>query len=455
MKQIVPEQIIGILLDESKKNGSTDTEVILSKKTGKNLSFRNGKDEYLEEFDKFRVGLKTFKNIKNSVISSDKIDEYSLRELAKKSCEITSASPGDKFSFIAKNADLKRDPLKKDLKINTFDDYKPSLSEFRDKANNIEVSALNHSSKLKSDGVQISWSKTKTFYANSNSFFGSHLVSNNSNSIVLISNYDNKMERDYHYSSKIHYADLETPELIAKKASEKVLKKIGSKKPPTGKFPIIFEPRVAKSILRHVASALNGSSIVSKTSFFKDDLDKFVFNKSVNIIDDPHINKGHGSRVFDGEGLGTKKTSLVLDGKLENFLLNLTTAKQLNLSTNCNAVRGLSSSPMPGISNLVLLPGKDDEESFIKEIKEGFYVTELIGSSVSMITGDYSRGASGFWIKNGKISRPISEATIAGNLKNIFMNMFPCSNLEIDSSISAPSIFINEMIVAGGLNVQK
>ena len=194
MKQIVPEQIIGILLDESKKNGSTDTEVILSKKTGKNLSFRNGKDEYLEEFDKFRVGLKTFKNIKNSVISSDKIDEYSLRELAKKSCEITSASPSDKFSFIAKNADLKRDPLKKDLKINTFDDYKPSLSEFRDKANNIEVSALNHSSKLKSDGVQISWSKTKTFYANSNSFFGSHLVSNNSNSIVLISNDDNKME---------------------------------------------------------------------------------------------------------------------------------------------------------------------------------------------------------------------------------------------------------------------
>ena len=177
--------------------------------------------------------------------------------------------------------------------------------------------------------------------------------------------------------------------------------------------------------------------------------------KNINIVDDPHVNKGQGSRLFDGEGLGTKKTNLVLNGKLENFLLNLTTGKQLNLKTNCNAVRRLSSSPIPGISNMILLPGNDDEDSFIRNIKEGFYVTELIGSSVSLITGDYSRGASGFWIKNGKISRPISEATIAGNLKKIFMNMFPCSNLKIDSRISAPSIFINEMIVAGGSNVQK
>ena len=453
MKRIKPEQIIGILLDESKKNGSTDTEVILSKKTGKNLSFRNGKDEYLEEFDEFKVGLKTFYNMKSSTISSNKIDEFTLRKLAKKSCEITSASPDDKFSFIATSADLKKNPIKKNLKINTFDDYEPSISDFRNKANNIEDFALNHSSKLKSDGVQISWTKTKTFYASSNCLIKSHVTSNNSNSIVLISNYDDKMERDYHYSSKTHYADLEKPELIAKKACERVLKKIGAEKPPTGKFPIIFEPRVSKSILSHIASALNGSSIVNNTSLLKNDLNKTIFNKNVNIVDDPHLNKGQGSRLFDGEGLGTKKTNLVLNGKLENFLLNLTTGKQLNLKTNCNAVRGISSSPIPGISTMILLPGNDDEDSFIRNIKEGFYVTELIGSSVSLITGDYSRGASGFWIKNGKISRPISEATIAGNLKNIFMNMFPCNNLKIESSISAPSIFINEITVAGGSNV--
>ncbi len=453
MKQIVPEQIVTLLLDESKKNGSTDTEVILLKKSGKNLCFRDGKNEYLEQFDEFKVGLKTFKNKQNSIISSNKIDEESLKELAIKSYEITSVSPKDEFSFIATDNELNRNPFDKSFDLGTYDSYEPSIDDFQDKAKKIEEFALKKSDKLKSDGVQMSWTKTETFYANSNNFFESHLKSNNTNSIVLLCNHNNKMDRDFHYSTKVHYRDLEKPELIANKASEKVLMKIGATKPPTGKFPVIFDPRVSKSILNHIASCLNGTSIVNGTSFLKDDLNKLVFNKNINIVDDPHIYKGHGSRLFDSEGLGTKKIDLVSNGKLVNFLLNLTTAKQLNLRSNCNAVRGLNSSPLPGISNLIMIPGKDNEENLISDIKEGFYITELIGSSVSLITGDYSRGASGFWIQNGKIDRPISEATIAGNLKNIFLNMIPCNNQDHQANISSPSILVTGMTVAGGLNV--
>ena len=452
MKKYKPNEIISLLLDKSKKSGASDAEVIISKSFGKSLEVRNNVKEKIEEFNTFNIGIRVFKGKKFSILSTNKIDEKSLIELSEKATEIAKISPEDHFSGIATKNDMNKYPINKKVKIFTNDDFEPSIDQMETRANEIESHALNFSDKIVSDGVQMAWSKSKTYYSNSNNFLDKHLKSNNLNSLTLITSKSNKMVRDYGYSSKVFYNDIEEAKLIAEKTAKKVLKKIGSVKAPTGKFPVIFEPRVARSILNHIISALNGTSIINGTSFLKGKINEHVFNKQINIVDDPHLRKGLGSKLFDAEGLGTKKIKLVSNGILKNYFLNLSSARQLGLNTNCNAVRSLTSPPSIGVSNAMIMAGSIDEEDMIKGISDGFYITELLGSSVSLITGDYSRGASGFWIKNGKLSYPISEATIAGNLKEMFLQIVPASNLEFNSTISSPSILIKEMTIAGGSN---
>jgi len=452
MKTHQPNEIISLLLDISKKNGATNAEVIISKSFGKSLEIRNSVKEKLEEFNTFNIGIRVFKGKKFSILSTNKIDQKSLIKLAEKATEIAQISPEDKFSGIATKKDMDNHPVNYNIKILSTDDFEPSIDQMETRANEIEDHALNFSSKLVSDGVQVAWSKSETYYSNSNNFFNKHLRSNNLNSLTLITSKSNKMVRDYDYSSKVFYNDIENPKLIAERTAKKVLDKVGSTKAPTGKFPVIFESRVAKSILNHIISGLNGSSIINGTSFLKGKLNEHIFNKQINIIDEPHLSKGMGSKLFDAEGLGTKKTELVSNGILKNYFLNLSSARQLGLNTNCNAVRSLTSPPGIGVSNAMIMPSNVDVNDMVKNISNGFYITELLGSSVSLITGDYSRGASGYWIKNGKLSNPISEATIAGNLKEMFLQMLPASNLEFNSTISSPSILINEMTIAGGSN---
>ncbi len=452
MKTYKPNEIISLLLDKSKTNGATDTEVVIFKSYGKSLEIRNSVKEKIEEFDTFNIGIRVFKGKKFSILSTNKIDEKSLIKLSEKAAEIAEISPEDSFSGIATKNDMNMHPVNKKIKIFTNDDFEPSIDKIETRANEIENYALNFSDKIISDGVQVAWSKSETYYSNSNNFHDKHLKSNNLNSLTLLTSKSDKMVRDYGYSSKVFYNDIEESKLIAEKAAKKVLEKIGSTKAPTGKFPVIFEPRVAKSILNHIISALNGTSIINGTSFLKGKLNEHIFNKKINVIDDPHLSKGLGSKLFDAEGLGTKKIELVSNGILKNYFLNLSSARQLGLNTNCNAVRSLTSPPSIGVSNAMIMPGDIDEKDMIKNISSGFYITELLGSSVSLITGDYSRGASGFWIKNGKLSNPISEATIAGNLKEMFLQMVPANNLEFNSTVSAPSILINEMTIAGGSN---
>lgn len=283
----------------------------------------------------------------------------------------------------------------------------------------------------------------------SNGFFGSSKKSNHSVSVVVIAEKNGKMERDYDYSSKVYGEDLKDGEKIGREAAKKTLARIGAKKPVTGQYPVIFDPRVSRSIASHFASAINGSSIARKTSFLKDSLNDKIANESITLIDDPFLKRGLGSRLFDAEGLGTSKNVLIKGGVLENWLLDLSSSRQLNLLPTANAKRGISGPPAPGITNLLLLPGEASPESIISSVSNGFYVTDMIGSSVSMVTGDYSRGASGFWIKNGELSTPITEATIAGNLKDMFMTLKPANDLDFSHSINCPTLLIEDMTIAG------
>ena len=448
-KKLNDKDIMNLLIDTAIANGASSADCVLSRSRGISLTRRLGKDENVQRYEDFDTGLRVFVENKTSSVSTNENSEEAIKEVAKKAVEMAKIAPEDEYSFIASKEILQQFPIKEDIFIDSYDEIEPSIDIIRERASEVEDIALSVKGITNSDGADASWGEGETLLMTSNGFFGSSKKSNHSVSVVVIAEKNGKMERDYDYSSKVYGEDLEDSEKIGHEAAKKTLARIGAKKPVTGQYPVIFDPRVSRSIASHFASAINGSLIARKTGFLKDSLNHKIANKSVNLIDDPFLKRGLGSRLFDAEGLGTSKHVLIKDGVLENWLLDLSTAKQLNVLPTANAKRGISGPPAPGTTNLMLLPGEVSPESIISSISNGFYVTDMIGSSVSMVTGDYSRGASGFWIKNGELSTPITEATIAGNLKDMFMTLKPANDLDFSHSINCPTILIEGMTIAG------
>ena len=448
-KKLNDKDIMNILIDTALSNGASAADCILSRSRGVSLTRRLGKDENIERYEDFDTGLRVFVENKIASVSTNESSETAIKEVAKRAVEMAKIAPQDDFSLIADKELLQNFPLNDEVLIDSYDDIEPSIDTIRDRASEVEEAALSVKGITNSDGADASWGEGETLLMTSNGFFGRSKKSNHSVSVVVIAEKDGKMERDYDYSSKVFGEDLTESNKIGFEAAKKTLARIGAKKPITGKYPVIFDPRVSRSLASHFASAINGSSIARKTSFLKDMLGKQIANKSINLIDDPFLQRGLGSRLFDGEGLGCSKQVLINEGVLQQWLLDLSSAKQLKLFPTGNAKRGLSGPPAPGTTNLLLMPGKDTPETLISNVSNGFYVTDMIGSSVSMVTGDYSRGASGFWIKNGEFSNPITEATIAGNLKEMFMTLQPANNLDYSHSINCPTLLIEGMTIAG------
>ena len=441
--------IMSILIETALKNGATAADCVLSRSRGVSLTRRLGKDENIERYEDFDTGLRVFVGNKIASVSTNESSENSIKEVANRAVEMAKIAPKDEFSLIADKETLKLFSVDNDFSIDSYDPFEPNIDIIRERASEIEDAALGVKGITNSDGADASWGEGETLLMTSNGFLGSSKKSNHSISVVVIAEKDGKMERDYDYSSKVFGEDLREPKQIGVEAAKKTLARMGAKKPVTGKYPVIFDPRVSRSIASHFASAINGSAITRKTSFLKDMLGKSVASKLINLVDDPLLKRGLGSRMFDGEGLRTSKQTLVKDGVLQQWLLDLSSAKQLNLTPTGNARRGISGPPSPGTTNLILMNGEDTPQDLISRVSEGFYITDMIGSSVSMVTGDYSRGASGFWIKNGQLSHPITEATIAGNLKEMFMNIIPANDLDYQQAINCPTLLIEGMTIAG------
>jgi PmbA protein len=283
----------------------------------------------------------------------------------------------------------------------------------------------------------------------SHGFTGAYLGSSHSVSMTAIAGDGTGMERDYDYSSVRHLADLDDPARIGRTAGERAIARLNPRKVTTRKVPVVFDPRVAGSIVSHLASAVNGASIARKASFLKDKLGSKIFADGIRIIDDPLRKRGLRSQPFDAEGVAVKPLALVDDGVLTSWLLDCATARELGLATTGHAHRGVSSPPSPGAYNLHLAAGGQSPAALIGDIAQGFYVTDLIGSGVNGVTGDYSRGASGFWIENGEITFAVSEVTIAGHLFDIFKSLEPADDLAFRYGVNAPTVRIEGLTVAG------
>jgi PmbA protein len=283
----------------------------------------------------------------------------------------------------------------------------------------------------------------------SNGFSGAYLGSSHSLSMMAIAGEGTAMERDYDYSSVRHAADLHSPEKIGRSAGERTVARLNSRKVSTRKVPVVFDRRVAGTLVGHLASAVNGASIARKTSFLRDKLGQKLFGDGIRIIDDPLRRRGLRSRPFDGEGVAGKTLTLIEDGRLSSWLLDCATARELGLTTTGHAQRGASSTPSPASTNLHLEAGAPSPDELIADIKDGFCVTDLIGMGANLVTGDYSRGASGFWIENGRRSYPVSEVTIAGNMLDMFRTLTPANDLEFRTATNAPTVRLEGMTVAG------
>ena len=433
------------LIKKSKKAGADNIDVVYVENTNIDVGCRLKKIEKLERSESNDLGLRFIKNKKRVIVSSNDLKEKNLEELVYKASKMVSAVPKDPYCSIAS----KKDIIKTIPNLKIFDNKEPSVKSLKNKVIEAEKAGLNVKGVTNSEGAEIGWNKSKIHLFNSNGLNVSYQSSSYSVYAVLIAGRGTSMEREYEYSSSIFEKDLTKTSIVGKKAGELAVKKLNPKKIKTSKIPVIFSPRVANSFLKHLSASINGNSITRGTSFLKKKLNKKIFSNEINIVDDPLKEKGLQSKPFDGEGLRTKKTQIVQNGQLKTWFLDLATAKQLKLKSTAHASRGISSPPTPSPTNLYFEPGHVSPENLIGNIKNGVYLTELMGSSVNLINGDYSRGGSGFMIDKGEITYPVNEITIADNLNEMFKKMILANDLEFKQGLNSPTMLIENMTVAG------
>ena len=433
------------IIEKTIKAGATDCDVVLAKGTSKSISYRLGKVEDIEESNGSTFGIRALIGGKQAFISSSDNDENNIDKLIHRVIQMSKQAPEDETACLGDSAQYEKEIENLDL----FQKDPTEIEKLIEMAQQCEAAALETKGITNSEGSGSSFSESEFFIATSDGFSGGYKSSSNSISCSVIAGEGQLMERDYDYAVARHIDDLHSSSEVGRSSAEKAIRRLNSKKINSCKTPVIFDKRISDDLIGYLASAVSGNSIARGTSFLKDSLGEQIFSKDISIIDDPKILKGLGSRPFDGEGLKTNKKEIVQNGVLKTWLLNTSTAKKLNLKSTGNASRGVGSPPGIGTSNLFMANGIYSYDDMIKSTKSGFYATELIGMGVNIITGDYSMGASGMWIENGEIKFPVSEITIASNLKDMFLNLSAANDLEFKSRANAPTIRIENMTLAG------
>jgi len=433
------------LVDAARRAGADAADAVAVRGVSHGVEVRDGRVEESERSEGDDVGLRVFVGKRQAVVSTNDVSGDNVAKLAERAVAMARVAPDDAYVGLADPALLARDFPDLDL----LDPAMPSTAELERRALEAEAAAMAVQGVTKSGGASASSGIGGMVLVTSTGFRGAYLRSSQGISTTAIVGEGTGMERDYDFSSALHGADLEAPAKIGQRAGERAVARANPRKAATCKAPVIFDPRVAGSLVGHLVGAANGASIARKTSFLKDRLGQQLFDKSIRIIDDPLRVRGLRSQSFDAEGVATKKLAIVDEGVLTSWLLDSATARELGLTTTGHAHRGVSSSPSPGAYNLHMEAGEPTPDELMADIKEGFYVTDLIGSGVNGVTGDYSRGASGFWIENGKRTYAVSEMTIAGHLLDMFKSLRPANDLTFRYGVNAPTLRIEGLTIAG------
>ncbi|MCA1971094.1 MAG: TldD/PmbA family protein [Rhizobium sp.] len=433
------EELVALAL----KAGADSADAVVVRSRSTSVSVRLGKVEQTDASEGDDFSLRVFIGKKVASVSAN--PGFDLKVLAERAVAMARVSPEDPYAGLADAADLARSVIDLDL----FDPTEVSSDMLREAALAMEAAALGVDGVSNSAGAGASAGMGGMVLVTSHGFSGSYMASRFSRSVGVIAGEGTRMERDHDFDSRLYFAELDTPEAIGRRAGERVVKRINPRQVPTDKdVTVVFDPRVARGFVGHIAGAINGASVARKTSFLRDRMGEQVLKTGLNITDDPLKVRGSASRPFDGEGVRGEKLTMIEDGVLKHWFLSSSAARELGLHTNGRGARG-GTSVSPTSTNLALEPGTISPEDLIRQVGTGFYVTELIGQGVDMITGEYSRGATGFWIENGELTFPVSEVTIASNLKDMFMRVTPASDIDRKYGVAAPTIAIEGMTLAG------
>ena len=432
------------LVAAARRAGADAADALALRSVSLAVEVREGAVEESERSEGDDVGLRAFVGRRQAVVSTNDI-KANAADLAERAVAMARVAPEDPFAGLADREQLARDVPDLDL----LDPNLPTIAELEERARHAETAALAVKGVTTSGGASASAGIGGLVLVTSHGFTGAYLSSGQSVSMSAIAGEGTAMEQDYDYSSTVHGADLESPQKVGRSAGERAVERLNPRKVQSKRVPVVFDRRIAGSLIGHLANAINGSAITRKTSFLKEKLGQRLFRPGIRVIDDPRRLRGLRSRPFDAEGVSTRQLAVVEDGMLASWLLDCATARELGLRTTGHAQRGVSSTPAPGPSNLHLAAGNDTPDALIADIAEGFYVTDLIGVGVNYVTGDYSRGAGGFWIENGKRSYPVSEVTIAGNLIDMFQALVPANDLQFRFGTNAPTVRVEGLTVAG------
>jgi PmbA protein len=432
------------LVAAARRAGADAADAVAVRAMSLSVEVRHGEVEASERAEGDDVGLRVLVGRRQAVVSTNDI-KNDVDQLAQRAVAMARVAPEDRFAGLADPGQLARDIPDLDL----LDPDLPAVTVLEERAKRAEAAGLAVKGVTKSEGASASAGIGGMVLATSHGFRGAYLSSSQGFSMVAIAGDGTAMERDYDFTSALHASDLDAAEQIGRSAGERAVARINPRKVATKRVPVVFDRRVAGGLIGHLAGAINGSAVARKTSFLRDKLGERLFAPGIRIVDDPLRRRGLRSRPFDGEGVAVHRLALVEDGVLKTWLLDCATARELDLTTTGHAQRGVSSAPSPGASNLHLEAGRQTPAELIADITEGFYVTELIGMGVNQVTGDYSRGATGFWIENGQRTYAVSEVTIAGNLTDMFRALTPADDLEFRFGTNAPTLRVEGLTVAG------
>ena len=436
------------LVTLARKAGADHCDVVVASSESLSIGVRDGKTENSERSESDARYLRVFCGKKVASVAANQADN--LETLAERAVAMARVSPEDTFQGLAdpdRLYDVKE--VEKNIALlDLCDTHQPTSAELEHMALEAEAAGSEVDGVQKSMGAGAGWSRSGFVLATSDGFSGSYQRSGFSNSAAMVAGEGTAMERDYDYDSVIHLEDLKHPAEIGRSAGERAARRLGPRQVSSGNFPVIFDPRVSSALLGAFVGAINGASVARKTSFLRERMNEKVASQSISIVDDPTIPRQSGSRLFDGEGVSVEKLALVQDGVLCEWLLDFATARELGLQSNGRAARG-GSGTNPATTNCYMMNGKEPSEALIGSIKQGLYLNETIGHGINMVTGDYSKGASGFWIENGVITYPVAEITIAGNLTEMFCNITPASDLEFKYGINAPTLLVEGMAIGG------
>ncbi len=430
------------LVTAAEKAGADQCDVTVARSDSQSVSVREGRVENTGRSENDDFSLRVFIGKRVASVSANQPSDFEV--LAERAVSMAKVSPEDPWAGLPDP-----DRLASDIPdIEMLDETVPETEILQAQALEAENAGTAVPGVAKSMGASAAFGKSGFVLATSDGFSGNFARSRFMISASMLSGEGESMERDYDFTSAVYFEDLRPADVIGKEAGERAVRRSNPQKVKTGKYPVIIDRRVAGGMLATMLGAANAAAVARKTSFWREKLGDQVAAKSITVHDNPLLDRGLGSRPFDGEGIGVAPLVIIEEGVLKTWLLDSATARELSLETNARAARngaGIS----PSSTNAWLDPGERSIEEMAREIGTGLYVTETIGHGVNMVTGDYSKGASGFWIEGGEITYPVSEITIAGNLIEMFKAMHPLRDLEFRGSVNAPSLLINGMTIGG------